>query len=93
MYDEVASIIRNTLRLKNRYMISTEEIMKTIKVLHTRNIKAIEFVEMNPLIWKPNMELSKLIGNPELKDRLYYTSDEWLHKLHTILKGDDENEK
>lgn len=59
--------------------------------LQQRIDKAIEFIETNPLIWNPNMELTKLIGNPELKDRLYYTPDEWLHKLHTILKGDDEN--
>ena len=52
--------------------------------------KAVEFIETNPLIWKPNMELSKLIENPDLKDRLFYTADEWLNKLHTILKGDDE---
>ena len=56
-------------------------------------LKSIEFVEKNPLIWKPNMELSELIRNPDLKDMLYYRPDEWLNKLHTILKGDDENEK
>ena len=58
-------------------------------IYKSRIDNAIEFIETNPLIWNPNMELTKLIGNPELKDRLYYTPDEWLHKLHTILKGDE----
>ena len=60
-------------------------------IYKSRIDNAIEFIETNPLIWNPNMELTKLIGNPELKDRLYYTPDEWLHKLHTILKGDEKN--
>ena len=84
------------LQQENIKLISENEAIKNIKytvdevIYKSRIDKAIEFVETNPLIWKPNMELSKLIENPDLKGRLFYTADEWLNKLHTIIKGDDE---
>ena len=45
MYDEVASIIRETIELDNKYLVGMNDIMKTIKVLYERNTKMIKLLK------------------------------------------------
>ena len=83
-------LTKEELLLIKDYITNLQQENKKLKL---KLYNVIEFVETNPLIWKPNMELTNLIENPDLEDILYYTPYEWLHKLRAILKGDDENEK
>lgn len=85
-FNEMARCFEERKKMAN-YITNLQQENERVKLIL---LKAIEFIETNPLIWKPNMEITKLIENPDLKDRLFYTADEWLNKLHTILKGDDE---
>lgn len=83
MYDEVISIIINTIELNNKFLISVDDFAKTIKVLYARNTKAIELLNKRK-------EDVKDLPWVEMRRESYY---EECDEIINVLEGDDENEK
>lgn len=59
--EEITSIITNTVKLKNKFLITEEDVFKTIYLLNNKIYKVINFIEQeftntsDGEIWHPDM--------------------------------------
>lgn len=73
-YEKMSKRFRNCRKIKDNYK--------------SRCKKAIEYIERNPLIWRPVTDLEKIVENPSSK--IYCNADEWIITLLNILNGDSD---